>query len=199
MSDDNGEITKPPKRPRGRPKGSTGIKKLAPQHRAFVVEYMKNGFNASAAYRKVAGIPDDHRVSYGQRLLKRPDVSAEIERLLEDRGLNPTKVKTELTELAFAEPDSPWMEIPGGATLKAKALEYMVKMTGVVADDNTQALQRPLINLLVENPDHVEIQSVVGLPAKTEDPHQTSEDPLSEQGLLPDSDDDSDDTEEPRQ
>ena len=181
MKDDNGkeiELNRhgKPKGKPGRPKGAgVGTKRLLPMKRLFVENYFKCHCNGTAAAALTYNDNKDSRCNTNRahQLLKRPEVRAEVNRILEDRGLTGTNVKREIVDLAFMQPGDSWTEIPGAVGMKTKALTMAAQITGVVDVDGAVKAQAPLIQLLIENPDKQPIVSVCGV--SPEEPEEVEE------------------------
>lgn len=98
---------------------------LTALRRAFADEYMRNGFNASAAYVTVSG-SSAKKPSYPYTMLKDPDVKAYIEQrrneIYETLCIDAMRVMEELAKIAFG----PITE-ENSTTSKLKALELLSK------------------------------------------------------------------------
>ena len=101
------------------------MQQLSEKEKAFVHEYLRNGYNAAAAYRKVY----ECKVSNAVRLLKREHVRAYIDELrtaqFESLMIDAKRVITAISELAFAERN----EIANAD--KLKALQLLTKYLGL--------------------------------------------------------------------
>lgn len=93
--------------------------------KAFVAEYMANGKNATQAYLKVKpGVSYNSSKVYAGKILKRPAVQAEIDRLtnekVSDKIMSYEQCLVELTKIAMSSSD----------TIKIKAIAEINKMMG---------------------------------------------------------------------
>jgi len=136
-------------------------------HKKFLKVYFANGFDATHAARSI-GASNSNARRLGQQILQIPRVQSEIQAAISDMGINKLRVSQEIAEMAFATPDGPWSETKNFVNLKLKGLEWAKQMAGFDSEANEKPVtggnQQPLVNLLVENPDNITVQSVVGLP-----------------------------------
>jgi phage terminase small subunit len=121
-------------------------KKLNERHKAFCREYILNGFNASAAYRKA--YPDttnqDTIKSNAYRLLTYDYIQAYIKELREDTeklcNINKEMIIGELKSIAFSnigEMHETWMErkqLDKLTTDERKSIQEITSRTGRTAD-----------------------------------------------------------------
>jgi phage terminase small subunit len=73
---------------------------LTTKQRAFVAEYLSNGFNATRA-ALAAGYSKKTAYSIGAENLKKPEIAAEIARGLEEHGITAESLKVLLGEVAW--------------------------------------------------------------------------------------------------
>lgn len=57
------------------------MSKLSDKHETFCQEYMVNGFNATAAYKKVYGVPDKQAESNASRLMGNDKIKERLDEL----------------------------------------------------------------------------------------------------------------------
>ena len=80
--------------------GRTLHNELTDQQIAFVVEYLRNGFNGAKAALS-AGYSEATAPSQACQLLNNPKIAAEVIRRLEVEGITPERIKIALAEIAF--------------------------------------------------------------------------------------------------
>jgi phage terminase small subunit len=97
--------------------------RLKPRHRKFVAEYMKDLNATQAAIR--AGYKAKNADAHSYRLLRRPDIAAALDQLLETRRAATrhmsVRVLMEYMRIAFADMRDFADWGPGGLTLRDKA------------------------------------------------------------------------------
>ena len=128
--------------------------KLTPKQRVFCEEYITNGFNALAAYRKAfPKASANKKPSYPYTLLNTPHIKAYIEQrrseIFESLQIDQKRVMSEIAEIAFAEKGD---EIYTTAN-KVKALELLCKVLGlqVSKTENKDTIE---VSLLQEDEDN---------------------------------------------
>ena len=141
---------------------------LTAQQAKFLDAYLAS-YSATQAARAI-GVEEAECSARGHVILSHEHVQRALTRRLADAGINPTKVKAELAAIAFAGPDSAWAAINGFASLKLKCLEYLARLVGMEGRTESAAeakasRQQSLTTLLIDNPDRIEVSSVVGLKA----------------------------------
>lgn len=74
--------------------------KPKPAEREFIAEYMSNGNNASAAVRKVYNIEEPYAHTKAGRLMKKPRIKNEIERIADSLGFTAEKAVNNVIQIA---------------------------------------------------------------------------------------------------
>ena len=140
----------------------TPKKRLTPKQRKFLKLYIESGFNGTRA-AKAMGCSDVSAPAIGSRMSRNVNVQLAVDDYLRDQGVSKPRLLTELTRLAY-DPDPESKMVP----LKSKALDVIGKVTGLDTPVQQQAhYQTPLVQLLVDSPDAITVNSVVGLPPHT--------------------------------
>jgi phage terminase small subunit len=128
MNDDTTSEGAPSKTPGKR-------KRLTPKQEAFAHEYVRNGGNATQAYRTAYDSNGDSQHSLevqGSNLLAHSEVALRVDDLLERQAkaqdLSPAKVLASLSDVAFT---------PDRDAVKVRALELLGKELGMFADRTT--------------------------------------------------------------
>lgn len=101
--------------------------KLSDKHETFCQEYMVNGFNATAAYKKVYGVPDKQAESNGSRLMGNDKI---IERL--DELKKETQQYYQITKEELLNDLKDILKSNKGVrdSVAMKAIEIINKMSG---------------------------------------------------------------------
>lgn len=76
---------------------------LSPRHRAFVAAYVRNGCNATEAYRSVYGCTENTARVNGSRLLSKADVRDAVQAAFDADAMSSAEVLHRLTRIARNE------------------------------------------------------------------------------------------------
>lgn len=127
---------------------------LNKKYQLFVDTYMSNKYNATKAYLAInpdVGYPTAN--SGGLRLLKNPEVKAEIDRRYKEYysslRIDGERIMEELAEMAFAEKGDDEYT----AQVKLKALDLLQKQLGLQSQKIDATIETTIINVKVEDED----------------------------------------------
>lgn len=127
---------------------------LNKKYQLFVDTYMSNKYNATQAYLAInpdVGITTAN--SGGLRLLKNPEVKAEIDRRYKEYysslRIDGERIMEELAEMAFAEKGDDKYT----AQVKLKALDLLQKQLGLQSQKIDATIETTIINVKVEDED----------------------------------------------
>ena len=142
-------------------------KRLTPKQQAFVNEYIACRFNGTKACESL-GYKNNSARTTAARMLANINIRAAIDAYMRDHvGVNRHRVLLEIAKYGLNEVETPYV------STKNKCIDHLARITGLDQQQQHQqpTNQVPLVQLLVENPENIEITSVVGLP-----PHSTRPD-----------------------
>lgn len=119
---------------------------MSPKQRLFCEEYLANGMNAAAAYRKIYNKEQDH--GYAWQLMKKPEVKEYIEarrkEMYDTYNIDAMRVMEEIAHIAF---DDVSPEEKMCYTYKLKALELLSKNLNLqqVKTENNNIIEVQLV------------------------------------------------------
>ena len=130
--------------------------KMNVKHKAFVIEYLKNGLNGSKAYKAVYNSKDDETAKVGaSRLLTYDNVKKLIEEMqekTEEAGIMSIKERQEfLTRIITGEEMEVIGTMDGEIKVKPRiktklsALDLLNKMSGAYTEKREISINKPIV------------------------------------------------------